>query len=95
MNLNVTDNDLGPIVNSYTSIITRQANTVMIVKDGETAVIGGILKKVLNAARSGWPGLMNVPVVNLFFSDNSRSEEVTELLVFITPSIVKRPPPAA
>jgi type IV pilus assembly protein PilQ len=96
MRIQVTDNDVAPdLVNGQASILTREANTIMIVKDGETAVIGGIVRKTEGASRQGWPGLMNVPIINTFFSAKSANKRVQELLVFITPTIVKRPPNAS
>jgi len=83
----ITANGLG--------IRRREARTNMIVKDGETAVIGGILRSSDVNNRAGWPGLMNIPVVNFLFSSKNGSNNVTELLTFITPLIVKRPPPAS
>jgi type IV pilus secretin PilQ/predicted competence protein len=77
------------------AITTREAQTIMDVKDGQTAVIGGIVKTSDGYSRQGWPGLMNVPVINWFFSNKSVSDNLTEILVFITPIIVKRPPPAS
>jgi type IV pilus secretin PilQ/predicted competence protein len=73
-------------------INTRRAKTTMIVKDGETAVIGGIIRDVEEKQKDGWPGLMNVPVVGYLFSNKSSSRDGDELLVFVTPTIVKRPP---
>ncbi len=95
MTVNVTDNDVGDIVNGQASLLTREASTVMVVKDGDTAVIGGIVRKTDNSQRQGFPGLMNIPVVNYLFSNKNRSKAITELLVFITPTIVRRPPPAS
>ncbi|MFC1834526.1 AMIN domain-containing protein [Thermodesulfobacteriota bacterium] len=95
MNINVTDNDVGDIVNGLASINTREATTVMIVKDAETAVIGGILRRTDSSSVTGWPGFMNLPIVNTLFSNKGRVNRVQELLVFITPNIVKRPPPAS
>lgn len=95
MTLQVTDNDVGDIVNGQASLLTREASTVMVVKDGDTAVIGGIVRKTDSQQRQGFPGLMNIPVVNYIFSNKNRSKAITELLVFITPTIVRRPPPAS
>lgn len=81
--------DAGPPIN------TREANTIMTVKDGETAVIGGILVDDNGYSRNGWPGLMNVPILNFLFSNKTTQRSLDELLVFITPVIVKRPPPAS
>lgn len=95
MDIAVSDNDVGDVINGLASILTREAETTMIVMDGETAVIGGILRKTDNISREGWPGLMNVPVFNFIFGQKNRAKRITELLVFITPTIVKRPPPAS
>ena len=97
MNVKISDNspdyanttDAGPPIN------TREANTIMTVKDGETAVIGGILNDDTGFSRNGWPGLMNVPIINFLFSNKTTNRTLEELLVFITPVIVKRPPPAS
>ena len=77
------------------SIRRREAESQMTVKDGETAVIGGILQSTNSTDRGGWPGLMNVPVVNFLFTNKNSSNNVTELLIFITPAIIKRPPAAS
>jgi type IV pilus assembly protein PilQ len=95
MDINVTDNQPGAPFNGYTSIENRSANTVLIVKDGETAVIGGLIQNRRTRAKQGWPGLMNVPIVNFFFGTNSQEDRGAELLVFITPSIIKKPPAAS
>ncbi len=96
MNIKMTDNspDLTTVPGS-TSISTQEAGTYMIVKDGETAVIGGILRNTDNTVRDGWPGLMNIPLVNLLFSNKQREKHLVELLVFVSPTIIKRPPPAS
>ncbi|MBI5571499.1 MAG: AMIN domain-containing protein [Desulfomonile tiedjei] len=77
------------------TITTREAQTIMTVKDGQTAVIGGILTSSDTSSRQGWPGLMNVPVINLLFSNKSKDTSLNELMVFLTPTIVKRPPSAS
>jgi type II secretory pathway component GspD/PulD (secretin) len=38
---------------------------------------------------------MNIPVVNLLFTNKSKGTQLQELLVFVTPIIIKRPPPAS
>jgi type IV pilus assembly protein PilQ len=88
----VTDDDLGVVVNSYQTILTRQAQTTMVVKDGDTAVIGGIVRERDLTRREGLPGIMNLPILGMLVSAKSRAKETDELLVFITPTIIKRPP---
>jgi type IV pilus assembly protein PilQ len=97
MDVHVKDDDIGPTPPGATqpSVVRRQAQTLMIVKDGETAVIGGIIRERNLAQRQGWPGLMNVPLVGSLFTNKGQEKELNELLIFITPTIIKRPPPAS
>lgn len=95
MNVSITNDEPGAVINGQTSIDTREASTFMIVKDGETAVIGGILRNTDTNTRSGMPGLMNMPPLSYLFSNKSVERSVEELLVFITPTIIRRPPPAS
>ena len=97
MDVHVKDDDIGPTPPTATqpSVVRRQAQTLMIVKDGETAVIGGIIRERNLARRQGWPGLMNVPLVGSLFTNKGQEKELNELLIFITPTIIKRPPPAS
>lgn len=97
MELKVTNNepDLTRNINGLTPIDRREAKTFMVVKDGDTAVIGGILRRTKGSRRSGLPGVMNIPVLNMFFSNKNVEDRVQELLIFVTPTLVKKPPPAA
>lgn len=95
MDVKVTDDAPAAPLNGLTSIDTRAANSVMIVKDGDTAVIGGINRTINSTSRTGWPGLMNVPILNYLFSNKDSSKSGDDLLVFITPTIIKRPPLAS
>jgi type IV pilus assembly protein PilQ len=73
----------------------REAKTNLTVKDGETVVIGGIIRDENRQAREGWPGLMNIPLVGYLFSNKLKEKYLEELIIFITPTIVKRPPEAS
>lgn len=66
-----------------------EANTSVLIKDGETMVIGGILKKKETDNTSGVPGLMNIPVLGWLFKKKAVDESNTEVLIFITPRIIK------
>lgn len=70
------------------AIDTKRATTKVLVKDGETTVIGGIFIQDRSESESGVPWLMNVPVLGYLFKSRSVSEERRELLVFITPRIL-------
>lgn len=66
-----------------------EASTSVLIKNGETMVIGGILKKKELDSVSGVPGLMNIPVLGWLFKKKATDESNTEVLIFITPRIIK------
>ena len=66
----------------------RTVQTTVRVRDGQTVIVGGLLQSVRRHLISGIPFLRKIPIVDLFFSRRTTSEEQTELVVFITPRIV-------
>ena len=71
------------------SIDRREATTQVIVRDGETMVIGGVFVDTQNNNVQGVPYLSRVPVLGWLFKNKSESVSKQELLIFLTPSIVK------
>jgi type IV pilus assembly protein PilQ len=71
------------------SILKKEATTNILVKDGETTVIGGIYETSKTDSVSGVPYLMDIPILGWFFKTNTKREDTSELLVFLTPHIVK------
>lgn len=70
------------------SISKKEATTEVLVKDGETAVIGGIMQLNKSESIAGVPWFMKIPLIGWLFKKKSNVEENTELIVFITPRIV-------
>ncbi len=70
-------------------ISTKDASTRVIVRDGGTAVIGGIYKISNNDGNARVPGLANIPLLGYLFRNKTVSNENEELLIFITPRIIK------
>ncbi len=70
-------------------ISTKDAKTRLVVRDGGTAVIGGIYKVTTNVSEDRVPGLANLPIVGHLFKNHSRDENNDELLIFITPRVIK------
>jgi type IV pilus assembly protein PilQ len=70
------------------AINKKQATTEMLLKDGETTVIGGIFVDSDSDSDAGVPFLMDIPFIGKFFKTSSKSKTKTELLVFITPRIL-------
>jgi len=60
-----------------------------VVRDGGTAVIGGIYKITSNNGESRVPGLGNLPIIGYLFKNKTRSEVNDELLIFVTARIIK------
>ncbi|MEW6009162.1 MAG: secretin and TonB N-terminal domain-containing protein [Candidatus Omnitrophota bacterium] len=75
--------------NAYPRIITREAETQLLVKDGETVVIGGLLKDVKSESEYGIPFLSKIPIFGGLFKRTVDDTEKIDLLIFITASIVK------
>lgn len=71
------------------SIDRREANTIVNIRDGETMVIGGVFIDAQNNGVIGIPYLSRVPVLGWLFKQKSESVSKSELLIFLTPSIVK------
>lgn len=70
-------------------ISTKEAQTRLLVRDGGTAVIGGIYRVSTDQGEDRVPGLANIPIVGHLFKNKSRREENEELLIFITPRVIK------
>ena len=70
-------------------IATREARTTVIVRDGGTAVIGGIYEVSSNDGSDRVPGLANIPILGHLFKNRARENQNEELLIFITPRVIQ------
>ncbi len=70
-------------------LTTRDAKTRLMVKDGGTAVIGGIFKLTSNDSQSMIPGLWKIPLIGNLFRNRDLQESTDELMIFITPRIIR------
>lgn len=70
-------------------IATKEARTRVIVRDGGTTVIGGIYKVSTDQGEDRVPGLANIPLIGHLFRNHRRNDENEELLIFITPRVIK------
>jgi len=80
---------LAVVGSTNSPISTKEANTIVIVRDGGTAVIGGIYQVSSNQAQDKVPGLANIPILGHLFKNRSRSESNDELMIFVSPRIVQ------
>lgn len=69
-------------------ISTREASTYLFVRDGQTAVIGGLIEQQRDSSRSGIPLLKDIPGLGVFFGTTRRSLTESELFIFLTPRII-------
>ncbi len=70
------------------SVNSREANTRVLVKNGQTAVIGGIYQSDATEGATGVPWLREIPVVGWLFKTQNVTKDKNELLVFLTPRIL-------
>lgn len=90
MKVRATRNAVGARSNpAGPSIDRREANTQVLIRDGETMVIGGVFIDTQGNSVSGIPYLSRVPVLGWLFKQKTESVSKQELLIFLTPSIVK------
>ena len=86
------DNDFADFsreVNGVPPIVTQRAATTVQVGNGETTVIGGIFESQEQTSNSSVPGLSKIPLLGWLFKNELTREETDELLIFLTPYIVR------
>jgi type IV pilus secretin PilQ/predicted competence protein len=80
--------DFGRTVDGIPQENTREAKANVLVRDGETVVIGGIMKDTSANSDTGVPYLKDIPVLGWLFKKSSWQKDFEELVVFITPRIM-------
>ncbi|MEW6684780.1 MAG: AMIN domain-containing protein [Candidatus Edwardsbacteria bacterium] len=71
-------------------ILTTEADTRVLLNNGETVVVGGLIKTLGGKTVQGVPILMHIPIIGELFKTTTRSRDERELLIFITPHILKQ-----
>lgn len=93
MNIHVTRNEpdfANTGARGDPTILKKEARTVMLVRDGDTAVIGGIYQRNSGLAFSKVPFFADLPIIGYFFRNRRENDDRSEFLVFITPRIANR-----
>ena len=91
MDLTQEVSDVGDYVaamNNY-KFLTRKADTSLVVSDGQTVVIGGLMKSNKSNSQAGIPFLKDIPILGYLFGGISKSLQKTELIIMITPHVIK------
>jgi type IV pilus assembly protein PilQ len=94
LDLDVADDTVGAQVTSATggsvpSIDTREIITQVLVNDGQTVVLGGILETTKTKSANKVPFFADIPVLGNLFKSTTDINNKTELLIFITPKILR------
>ncbi|MDD5746751.1 MAG: secretin N-terminal domain-containing protein [Candidatus Omnitrophica bacterium] len=77
-------------VNNSLAVDTTQADTTVVVKDGKTIVLGGLIKDTDTKVVTKVPILGSIPVLGLMFRGTAKTKTKKEIIVFITPHILKQ-----
>lgn len=78
-----TPSTLGPVVH------TREAETTIMVNNGQTIVIGGLMRESDSDTVQAVPFVGDIPILGWLFKKTSKSNDKTELLIFITPRLIE------
>jgi type IV pilus assembly protein PilQ len=94
LDLTVSDDTVGQVVVAsggvnVPSINTRTIETQVVLSDGQTVVLGGILETTHSDAQTKVPWLGDIPVLGNFFKNTTKVDDKDELLVFVTPKIIR------
>jgi type IV pilus assembly protein PilQ len=89
MDLQVNKDAVGEVFAGIPSIDTREVNTQVLVNNGDTIVLGGIYEQITRDEVDKVPLLGDIPILGYLFKHTLESDEKAELLIFVTPKILK------
>ena len=89
MDLAVNQDTVGEVFAGIPSIDTREVDTQVLVNNGDTIVLGGIYEQVTRNEVDKVPFLGDIPLLGYLFKHTLESDEKAELLIFVTPKILK------
>ncbi len=81
--------DFSHTVDGIPAVIDNTATTTVLVHDGETAVIGGLIKTKKSVQKRGVPALSYIPILGWLFKSKAVDNSGSELLIFMTPKIIR------
>ena len=89
MDLEVKKDSVGQIFSGIPSVDTKQVQTQVLVDNGDTIVLGGIFEQTTRTTVNKVPFFGDLPLVGYLFKNTVKQDDKTELLIFVTPKIVK------
>ena len=95
LDLDVRDDEVGQVVVesggvNVPAIDTREVTTQVLVNDGQTVVLGGILTTQASNVVNKVPLLGDIPILGTLFKNTNRTNNKDELLIFVTPKIIRQ-----
>lgn len=93
MDLSVTNDSQGENVStgvgSAPAIDTRRLNTQVLIRSGETVVLGGVFQQENSSSQAKVPLLGDIPLIGALFRNDIKSSQKRELLIFVTPKVLQ------
>jgi type IV pilus assembly protein PilQ len=89
MDLEVKNDSVGTVFSGIPSIDTKAVTTQVLVDNGDTIVLGGIFQQETRTTTTKVPLLGDIPFLGYLFKTTAKTDNKTELLIFVTPRIVK------
>jgi len=88
LDISIESSALGVVTREKIETSTNQINTSVVMRDGQTLILGGMFQYTKSDSHGGVPILKDIPVLGLLFSTKNESLNKNELLFFITPKVV-------
>lgn len=90
MKIKATQNNIvGTVAGGFPIIATKEAFTEVLVLNGATTVLGGLYQKTTAESRGSVPFFADIPFIGYLFKNRTESDDISELLIFVTPTIVR------
>ncbi len=89
MDLRVSKDSVGQVFSGVPSIDTKEVRSQVLVNNGDTVVLGGVYEQTSVEGVSKVPFLGDLPILGALFRNTSKQEDKVELLIFVTPKILK------
>jgi len=88
LDISIESSALGDTTGGQINKATNKINTNVIMRDGQTLILGGLFQYTQNDSEGGVPFLKDIPLIGFFFSTKSKLLNKNELVFFITPKII-------
>jgi type IV pilus assembly protein PilQ len=90
LDLAINKDSVGDIFNGVPSIDTKEVQTQVLIDNGATVVLGGVYEQAKNSGVTKVPFLGDLPFIGALFRSKTIKDEKNELLIFVTPKILKQ-----